>query len=206
MSQTLRPRRSAPYELLARPAGRSLWGHLNTSRAASSKVATVFGAAASEAGRLTVWHSDPPEAARLAVTGQTPRRRGGVRGLFDARAGQVVVTRREVTESDVVIATILALHPVSASQWDPQALPSDALRDAATAAITHRRADGTPWRPASQADADAVATLLCAMAEAHRADTSCDDLLRELAAGLADDVAGARLGLDRLPDLTDHLG
>lgn len=195
MSQSVRERRRAPFELIAHPSSHSLWGHLTGPRV-GVPVASIVGAVRCLDGTVTTWCSDDVEAARREATGQPPARR---RGLARFRT-PVPVVRRDLDDTDVVIATILALHPVRTSSWSPDALPADVVATLARTAITHRRPDGSRWRPASQRDADAVAALVCRMDDVHRRDGSerVAEHVRALAAALPDGAAAADAAMDDL--------
>lgn len=100
------------------------------------------------------------------------------------------ITTRAQGESDVVLATLLALHPVPGSHG---ALPEPVLQILGETAITSIRDDGTLWRPHTLADQEAAAQLVLDMADtwATRPTTAIQTQLLEIASHLPDTGAAA---------------
>lgn len=153
----------------------TVWGRLEeTSQPVA--VSTVWGAASRAGDRATVWVSDPPEVARRAAVGDPEPPRRGLGRFFGA---PVKVVQRELRDSDVVLAVLLALHPRGGG-WPITSLPASLQLKLAHTVMDHRRGDGQDWRPRTQHDMDAVAELLCAMARFFHRDPSPENEQRLL--------------------------
>ncbi|MGO4956072.1 hypothetical protein ACTQ49_02150 [Luteococcus sp. Sow4_B9] len=195
MSHTIRIPAVAPFELLSTAPSSTVWGRLEEATDFAA-VSTVWGAASRQGDQVTLWLSDPPEAARRAAVGDPEPPRRGLGRFFGA---QVVVTRRDLKDSDVVLAVLLALHPRGRG-WPQSALPPSVQSVAVQTVVGRRRADGTPWHITRQCDEDAVAELLCEMAGSFQHDSGEENEARlvELARNMPATADEARRVMDEL--------
>ncbi len=181
-----------PYELLSATycdTG-TAWGWLSREQ---RYLPLAWGAATSHNGTITTWTSPNPTTARLIAQITLHRHQATVAAaalpilaaaayftLGPIAAGLLcalgialavalstmatAVTSTTLTDRDVILATLLALHP---THPQPTALPAEIFASLGETIITRHRPDGTVFRPRTQSDRDAVASLLYSMADAY---------------------------------------
>lgn len=205
-----------PYELLSATYRdtTTAWGCLARERRYQS---LAWGAATSRNGTITTWTSPNPTAARLIAQATLHRHRlalaaaallllatlayptfGTIAAGFVCAVGLTLtiglstlattVTSTTLTDSDVILATLLALHPV---RPEPTALPAEILAVLGQTAITHHRPDGTVFRPRTQRDRDMVASMLCDLATDHAQGRATATALASIAEHFPDSGATA---------------
>lgn len=198
-----------PYELLSTTYRdtTTAWGYLSHEQ---RYLPLAWGAATSHNGTITTWTSPNPTTARLiaqltvhqhqtrlaatalsalAITAYFTL--GPIAAALMSTLGitlavtlstmATAVTSTTLTDRDVILATLLALHP---THQKPTALPAEILASLGETVITRHRPDGTVFRPRTQGDRDAVASLLCS---------------------LADNYAQGRTSLEEVSEIVDHL-
>lgn len=216
MATIPRPTTLNPYELLSATYRdtTTAWGWLSRER---RYLPLAWGAATSNNGTITTWTSPNPTAARVIAQATLHRPQltlaaaalpalaaaayltlgalaTGLVCTLGLTATAVLstlataVTSTTLTDRDVILATLLALHP---TRPEPTALPAEILAALGQTVITRHRPDGTVFRPCSQQDRDRVASMLCDLAVDHAQGRTTPAGLASIAEHLPDAGASA---------------